>query len=98
MALDGGPVFKFNEAVSFEIECKDQEEVDYFWDKLSAVPESEQCGWCKDQFGLVWQIIPARLGELLADPDREKAHRVLNAMLKMKKINVAELEKAYKGA
>ncbi len=97
MGLDGGPVFKFNEAISFEIECKDQAEVDYFWKKLSAVPESEQCGWAKDKFGLSWQIIPKRLGELLGDPDKVKAHRVMNAMLEMHKIDVAELERAYKG-
>ncbi|HTK03460.1 MAG TPA: VOC family protein [Alphaproteobacteria bacterium] len=97
MALDGGPIFKFSEAISFEIECKDQAEVDYFWGKLSAVPESEQCGWCKDKFGLSWQIIPTRLGELLTDPDKEKAHRVMNAMLQMHKIEVGDLEKAYEG-
>jgi predicted 3-demethylubiquinone-9 3-methyltransferase (glyoxalase superfamily) len=97
MALDGGPIFKFNEAISFEIECKDQAEVDYFWEKLSAVPESEQCGWVKDKFGLSWQIIPKRLSELLADSDKEKAHRVMNAMLEMKKISVPDLEKAYRG-
>lgn len=98
IALDGGPVFKLSEAISFEIECKDQAEVDYFWAKLSAVPESEQCGWCKDKFGLSWQIIPKRLGELLADPDKEKANRVMNAMLEMHKIVVEDLEKAYKGS
>jgi predicted 3-demethylubiquinone-9 3-methyltransferase (glyoxalase superfamily) len=97
MALDGGPIFKFNEAVSFQVECADQAEVDYFWEKLSAVPESEQCGWCKDQFGLSWQIIPKRLGELMTDPDRDKAQRVGNAMLKMHKIVVADLETAAAG-
>ncbi len=97
MCLDGGPIFKFNESVSFFVECKDQKEVDYFWGKLSAVPESEQCGWVKDKFGLSWQIIPKRLMELLGDKDKEKSHRVANAMLKMKKIVVADLEKAYKG-
>jgi predicted 3-demethylubiquinone-9 3-methyltransferase (glyoxalase superfamily) len=97
MALDGGPYFKLNEAVSFEIECEDQEEVDYFWEKLSAVAESEQCGWIKDKFGLSWQIVPQRLGELLSDPDKEKAHRVMNAMLQMKKIVIEDLEKAYDG-
>jgi predicted 3-demethylubiquinone-9 3-methyltransferase (glyoxalase superfamily) len=97
MALDGGPDFKFNEAVSLYIECQDQKEVDYFWEKLSAVPESEQCGWVKDKFGLSWQITPKRLEELAADPDREKAHRVVNAMLDMKKIDIAALERAYKG-
>ncbi|KKR06134.1 MAG: 3-demethylubiquinone-9 3-methyltransferase [candidate division WS6 bacterium GW2011_GWF2_39_15] len=97
MALDGGPTFKFTEAISFEIECDDQKEVDYLWEKLSAVPEFEQCGWIKDKFGVSWQIVPKRLGELLGDPDKEKAQRVMNAMLKMKKIEVDELEKAYKG-
>ena len=93
-ALDGGPIFKFNESISLMVYCKDQEEVDYFWEKLSTVPESEQCGWCKDKFGLSWQIIPSRLGELLSDPDKEKSHKVANAMLKMHKIVVADLEKA----
>ncbi|HSX07120.1 MAG TPA: VOC family protein [Candidatus Saccharimonadia bacterium] len=94
MALDGGPIFKFNESVSFQVECEDQEEVDYFWDKLSAVPESEQCGWVKDKFGLSWQIIPKQMGDLLNDPDAEKAGRVLQAMLQMKKIVIADLEAA----
>lgn len=97
MALDGGSDFKLSEATSFEIECEDQAEVDYFWEKLSAVPDSEQCGWAKDKFGLSWQIIPKRLAELLSDPDEEKSHRVLNAMLAMKKIDVAGLEKAALG-
>lgn len=97
MALDGGPIFKFNESVSFVIDCKDQDEVDYFWKKLSYVPESEQCGWVKDRFGLSWQIVPKQLGELLMDKDEKKAMRVMNAMLKMKKIVVKDLEKAYKG-
>jgi len=97
MALDGGPIFKFNEAISFYVECEDQKEVDYFWNKLSAVPESEQCGWCKDRFGLSWQIIPRQLGELIGDPEPVKSKRVINAMLKMKKIIVADLQKAYDG-
>lgn len=96
MALDGGPLFKFNESISFSVECEDQAEVDYFWDKLSAVPESEQCGWVKDKFGLSWQIIPKQMGELLSDPDPEKANRVLQAMLQMKKIIIADLEAAAK--
>jgi|SRR3989344_7606763 len=95
MGLDGGPIFKLNESVSFFVECEDQKEVDYFWEKLSAVKESEQCGWVKDKFGLSWQIIPKRMMELLGDPDREKAKRAANAMLKMKKIVVADLEKAF---
>lgn len=93
-ALDGGPVFKFNESVSFLIECNSQEEVDYFWEKLSHVPESEQCGWVKDRFGLSWQIIPKQLGELLGGTDPEKSKKVTSAMLKMKKIVIADLEKA----
>jgi predicted 3-demethylubiquinone-9 3-methyltransferase (glyoxalase superfamily) len=88
VCLDGGPIFKFNESVSFMISCKDQEEIDYFWSKLSAVPESEQCGWCKDKFGLSWQIIPENMGELL------KSDKALQAMLKMHKINIKELEEA----
>ena len=95
MALDGGPIFKFNEAVSFYVECEDQEEVDYFWGKLSAVPESEQCGWLKDKYGLSWHIVPKKMGELLSDPNRKKALSVTNAMLKMKKIVIADLQKAF---
>jgi predicted 3-demethylubiquinone-9 3-methyltransferase (glyoxalase superfamily) len=95
MCLDGGPYFKFNEAISLYVECQDQKEVDYFWEKLSSVPESEQCGWLKDKFGVSWQIVPKILGELLADKNREKAHNVMNTMLKMKKLVVADLEKAY---
>lgn len=95
MALDGGPVFKFNEATSFYVECEDQKEVDYFWNKLSAVPEAEQCGWLKDKYGLSWQIIPKQLGELMGDPDPAKAQRVMQAMLQMKKIDVAGLQQAY---
>ncbi|HNE04327.1 MAG TPA: VOC family protein, partial [Anaerolineales bacterium] len=75
MALDGGPTFNFTEAISFYVECADQKEVDYFWDKLSAVPEAEQCGWCKDKFGLSWQIVPRQLGELMGDPDPERSGR-----------------------
>lgn len=95
MALDGGPVFNFTEAISFFVECADQKEVDYFWSKLSAVPESEQCGWCKDKFGLSWQIVPKQLGELMGSSDPAKSMRVVNAMLKMKKIIVADLQKAH---
>jgi predicted 3-demethylubiquinone-9 3-methyltransferase (glyoxalase superfamily) len=97
LALDGGPSFKFNEAISLEVACRDQEEVDYFWSKLSAVKESEQCGWCKDKFGLSWQVTPTRLGEMLLDPDRVKAHRVANVMLEQHKIVISELEEAYRG-
>ena len=95
MALDGGPYFKFNEAVSFYVECADQDEVDYFWKRLSAVPEAEQCGWLKDKFGLSWQIIPRQMGELLGSPMRRKALAATNAMLKMKKIVIADLQRAF---
>ncbi|HET6568851.1 MAG TPA: VOC family protein [Rhodothermales bacterium] len=97
MGLDGGPLFKFNESISFYVDCESQEEVDYFWQKLSAVPEAEQCGWVKDKYRMSWQIIPKRLGELMSDPDPEKAGRVLQAMLQMKKIDVAKLEEAHEG-
>jgi len=98
MCLDGGPLFKFNEAISFQVECADQAELDDYWDKLSAVPESEQCGWLKDKFGVSWQIIPKQMAELLNDPDKAKSGRALQAMLKMKKIDLAELQKAFDGA
>jgi predicted 3-demethylubiquinone-9 3-methyltransferase (glyoxalase superfamily) len=95
MALDGGPVFKFNEAVSFNVECEDQEEVDYFWNKLSAVPEAEQCGWLKDRFGLSWQVVPRQMGDLLGSPNKKKSLAAINAMLKMKKIVIADLQRAF---
>ncbi len=97
MALDGGPLFKFTEAISFYVECEDQKEVDYFWNRLSAVPEAEQCGWCKDKFGLSWQIIPKQLGELMGDSDPVKSQRVMQAMLQMHKIDIAGLKRAYEG-
>ncbi len=97
ICLDGGPAFKFNEAISFTIDCADQAEVDYYWEKLSAVPEAEQCGWCKDKFGVSWQIVPRRLGELLTDPDKAAADRAMQAMMKMHKLDVAELEAAFAG-
>jgi predicted 3-demethylubiquinone-9 3-methyltransferase (glyoxalase superfamily) len=90
--------FQFNEAVSLFVACDDQEEVDRYWNRLSAVPEAEQCGWLKDKFGVSWQIVPRQLGELVGDPDPEKSARVLDAMLKMKKIEVAGLRTAYEGA
>jgi predicted 3-demethylubiquinone-9 3-methyltransferase (glyoxalase superfamily) len=89
-ALDGGPIFKFNESISLYVGCEDQAEIDYFWGRLSAVPESEQCGWCKDKYGLSWQIIPNNMGKLLS------SKTAIDAMLKMKKINIAELEEAGK--
>jgi predicted 3-demethylubiquinone-9 3-methyltransferase (glyoxalase superfamily) len=97
ICLDGGPVFKFNEAVSFTVECKGQEEVDYYWEKLSAVPEAEQCGWCKDKFGVSWQIVPTRLGELLTDADTEKSNRAMQAMMHMHKLDIKALEDAFEG-
>jgi predicted 3-demethylubiquinone-9 3-methyltransferase (glyoxalase superfamily) len=97
MALDGGSgVFKMSGAISFVIEPEDQAETDYFWEKLSAIPQAEQCGWCVDKFGITWQVSPKKLGELLSDPDKEKSHRVMNAMLQMKKIDIAQLEEAAK--
>ena len=98
-ALNGGPHFKFNEAISFQIMCKDQEEVDYHWNKLSqgGDPSAQQCGWLKDKFGLSWQVIPTPLLEMLTDPDREKADRTMEAMLQMKKLDIAELERAHDG-
>ena len=94
MALDGGPQFKFNESVSFSIDCDSQAEVDYYWDKLSAVPEAEQCGWLKDKYGLSWQVIPHQLNDLMSDPDPAKSKRITAAMLKMKKIVIADLQAA----
>ena len=95
MSLNGGPQFKFTEAVSLFVKCKDQEEVDRYWDAFIANGGTEsQCGWLKDKFGLSWQIIPDALGRYMGDPDREKANRVMQAMLKMKKIIVADLERA----
>ena len=97
LALNGGPIFRFNEAVSLVINCGPQEEVDYFWDKLSSGGDesAQQCGWLKDRFGLSWQVVPAILDELLSDPDPVKAGRVMTSMLSMKKIDIAELERAY---
>jgi predicted 3-demethylubiquinone-9 3-methyltransferase (glyoxalase superfamily) len=87
--------FGFNEAVSFYVECRTQEELDRFWKALSAVPEAEQCGWLKDKFGVSWQIVPVQLGEMLSDPDPERSGAVMEAMLKMKKFDIAALEAAY---
>jgi predicted 3-demethylubiquinone-9 3-methyltransferase (glyoxalase superfamily) len=94
-ALNGGPSFKFTPAISFYVDCKDQAEVDKFWNKLSANKAKEQCGWLVDKFGLSWQIIPRALPEMLNDPDPEKVSRVTQAMLQMKKIDVQALESAY---
>ncbi|MBK8619122.1 MAG: VOC family protein [Anaerolineales bacterium] len=96
MGMNAGPQFKFNEAVSMSVNCEDQAEVDYFWNALTADGgEESMCSWCKDKYGLSWQIVPKQLGELMGDPDPEKSGRVMQAMLKMKKIIVADLKKAY---
>lgn len=98
VALNGGPDFKFTEAVSFLVNCDTQDEVDSYWSTLSEGGEEGPCGWLKDRFGLSWQIVPKRLPELLADPDRERAQRVMAAMMKMGKIEVDELERAAAAA
>jgi predicted 3-demethylubiquinone-9 3-methyltransferase (glyoxalase superfamily) len=98
MALNGGPHFKFTEAISLFVNCETQAEVDDLWNKLTAGGGAEsQCGWLKDKFGLSWQIIPSALGRLLGDKDRVKAGRVMQAMLKMRKIDIAKLQQAYDG-
>ncbi len=94
VALNGGPHFKFNEAVSFQVLCETQAEVDYFWSKLAEGGEEGRCGWLKDRFGLSWQIVPTALPEMLNDENAEKAGRVMNAMLKMRKIDIAALKQA----
>lgn len=95
MVLNGGPHFKFTEAISLSVSCETQEEVDEFWEKLSAGGEESQCGWLKDKFGLSWQIVPTALGELISDPDPAKSKRVMEAMLQMTKIDVNALQRAY---
>ena len=96
-ALNGGPIFKFNEAVSFQVDCETQEEVDYYWDRLSdgGDKKAQQCGWLKDKYGLSWQVIPAMVDEMLGDPNSERSQRAMEAMLTMKKIDIATLERAY---
>jgi predicted 3-demethylubiquinone-9 3-methyltransferase (glyoxalase superfamily) len=98
-ALNGGPAFTFNEAVSLQINCKSQEEVDYYWEKLSkgGDPKAQQCGWLKDKYGLSWQVVPTVLPEMLKDHESAKAQRAMEAMLRMKKINIDELEHAFAG-
>jgi predicted 3-demethylubiquinone-9 3-methyltransferase (glyoxalase superfamily) len=98
LALNGGPIFKFNEAVSFIVNCQSQEEIDYYWEKLSedGDKKAQQCGWLKDKFGLSWQIVPTVLSEMLQDKDSIKAERVMKAMLQMKKIDIKVLKQAYK--
>jgi len=98
-ALNGGPLFKFNEAVSFQVDCATQAEVDYYWDRLCAGgdPKAQQCGWLKDRYGVSWQIVPAVLHKLLASADRTGSERVMQALLQMKKLDIAALERAYAG-
>lgn len=95
MALNGGPYFKFNEAISLFVNCETQEEVDELWEKFLEGGEEQQCGWLKDRYGLSWQIIPSALGEMLSDPDPKKAQNVMQAMLQMRKIDIAALRRAY---
>jgi len=97
IALNGGPHFKFTEAISLFVNCEHQKEVDYFWEKLSAGGQEVECGWLKDRFGLSWQVVPAGLLEMLQDKDPEKSKRTMAAMLKMKKLDVDALKKAYEG-
>jgi predicted 3-demethylubiquinone-9 3-methyltransferase (glyoxalase superfamily) len=98
LALNGGPVFKFTEAVSFVINCETQDEIDMYWNKLSAAGGTEvQCGWLKDKFGLSWQVVPVVIGQLVGGPDPVKARRATQAMFQMKKIVIADLQKAYDG-
>jgi predicted 3-demethylubiquinone-9 3-methyltransferase (glyoxalase superfamily) len=96
-ALNGGPLFTFTEAISFVVNCETQEEVDHFWDKLSAGGQEVQCGWLKDRFGVSWQVVPTALSEMLQDKDPDKSKRVMAAMLKMKKLSIEALKKAYEG-
>jgi len=96
-ALNGGPHFKFTEAISFLVNCKTQEEVDELWEKLSEGGEQGQCGWLKDKYGLSWQIVPTVLGEMLQDKDPEKSKRVMHAMLQMHKLDIKRLQQAYEG-
>ena len=98
-ALNGGPVFKFNEAVSLQVNCKTQEEIDYYWEKLGAGgdPKAQQCGWLKDKYGLSWQIVPGGMDEMLKDADSPAAQRAMMATLQMKKIDMNALQRAYDG-
>ncbi len=95
--MSAGPYFKFNEAISFVVDCETQEEIDYYWEKLSADPKAEQCGWLKDKYGVSWQIVPTIMHEMQKDKDKTRLARVTEAILKMKKFNIEELQKAYAG-
>jgi len=99
-ALNGGPLFEFTEAVSFQVMCDTQEEIDYYWEKLSegGDPKAQQCGWLKDKFGLSWQVVPRGMADMFADPDSPQAARAMEAMLGMKKLNIEELHRAYQDA
>jgi len=99
VALNGGPVFKFTEAISFVVNCESQDEVDHFWEKLSegGDEKAQQCGWLKDKYGLSWQVVPSVLSDLLSDPDPEKSRRVMKALLQMKKIDIETLRRAAEG-
>ena len=97
MALNGGPVYQFTPAISFVVSCEDQAEVDHYWDHLIEGGQADQCGWLTDKFGVTWQIVPKALDEMLADPDPQKAYRAMQAMLKMVKLDIAELRKAFEG-
>jgi predicted 3-demethylubiquinone-9 3-methyltransferase (glyoxalase superfamily) len=97
IALNGGPQFKFTEAISFVVNCETQQEVDEFWEKLSKDGEESRCGWLKDKYGLSWQIVPTILGKMMTDPDPQKSKRVMEAMLKMKKIVIDDLKRACEG-
>jgi predicted 3-demethylubiquinone-9 3-methyltransferase (glyoxalase superfamily) len=94
VALNGGPHFKFTEAISFVINCETQEDVDYYWEKLTEGGQESQCGWLKDKFGLSWQVVPSILSKLLSNPDPQKSQKVMKAMLQMKKIVIADLQQA----
>jgi len=98
-ALNGGPIFKFNEAISFQVNCETQEEVDYYWEKLSegGDKKAQQCGWLKDKYGASWQVVPHVLSEMMSDPDTEKSGRTMKALLQMKKLDIGELKRAYAG-
>jgi len=96
-ALNGGPNFKFNEAISLQVHCETQAEVDYFWSKLTQGGEEGPCGWLKDKYGLSWQVVPAAIPKMMTDPDPAKSARVMNAFMKMKKLDIATLERAYEG-
>jgi predicted 3-demethylubiquinone-9 3-methyltransferase (glyoxalase superfamily) len=94
-ALNGGPLFKFNEAISFQVGCKSQKEVDYYWEKLSKGGEKGQCGWLKDKYGVSWQIVPTVIGKMLQDKSAEKSDRVMKALLQMQKLDIKKLKQAY---